>query len=74
MSSMDKVLSSTSSHVRAVGVELSNELCNRLPHSQLCENLSTLVVGLFPTLEGEKEREEISSTNTFAVEVCMSDG
>ena len=64
MSSMDKVLSSTYSHVRAVGVELSNELCNRLPHSLLCDNLSTLVVGLFPTLEKEKDTVSLTTTAT----------
>jgi hypothetical protein len=48
---IDTVLGSTSPFVRHSGVELTCELCKRLPQNVLIENLSAFIVGLFPILE-----------------------
>ena len=48
---MDLGLRSSRSRVRLAAVELTAELCNRLPLDVLRENLTSLVLGLFSVLE-----------------------
>ena len=48
----DLGLSSSRSRVRLAAVGLTQELCHRLPLDILNENLTALVLGLFPVLEG----------------------
>ena len=48
---VDTVLGSGSQRVRLAGVELTQELCDRLPNEVLSANLSGLLVGLYPIVE-----------------------
>ena len=48
---VDLGLRSSRSRVRLAAVELTAELCNRLPLDVLRENLTSLVLGLFSVLE-----------------------
>ena len=59
ISSMDSVLSSPSGKVRAAGVSLTAALCNRLQVEILCENLSSLVVALYPSLRLGGQRSHV---------------
>jgi serine/threonine-protein kinase ATR len=58
ISSMDSVLSSSSGKVRLAGVELTAVLCTRLQIDVLCENLSSLVVALYPSLESVSSTDD----------------
>ena len=73
MTVVDTVLGSLSQRVRHAGVELTAELCNRLPHDVLCESLSALVVGLFPIVEGEASESGNSSNQSESIELALID-
>ena len=70
---VDDGLSNDAARVVLAAVELTAELCHRLPLDALKENLTALVVGLYPVIEGRAALDPHTRRPPITVTATASD-